>query len=212
MVIECVTLDTLHHFHQGNPIKEQHLLRYRCISQRHDWEIPTIRQMEYDQYDNPATVYFVYRDEQGVARGSLRLYPTDRPFMLQDFFSHFIQYGPMPTGASIYEGSRFCIDHELDSKERARIAQLLVLAYAEYGVDQGLTSILGIMYPAFWRRLFIANGWTPRWLGEEMITPDQKKSRAALLPVSEETLANIRSVTGINTNILNYGDAYAIHV
>ena len=59
MTIECVTLETCHHF-PGNPIAEQHRLRYRCIIERQDWKVPHVRQLEYDQYDNPAATYRHY--------------------------------------------------------------------------------------------------------------------------------------------------------
>ena len=84
-MIDCVSISTSHFFY-GNPIYEQHRLRHECIVQRQSWNVPTIRNMEYDQYDNPAACYFVWRDVDGKAHGSSRLYPTDRPYMLEEVF------------------------------------------------------------------------------------------------------------------------------
>ena len=89
MVIECVTLENNHLF-LGNAIAEQHRLRYKSIIKRQNWNVPDIREMEYDQYDNPATVYLIWRDKKNIARGVCRLYPTDRPYMLKEVFPNLI--------------------------------------------------------------------------------------------------------------------------
>jgi acyl homoserine lactone synthase len=144
MTIECVTVETNHKF-VGNPIMEQHKLRYRSIIQRQGWGVPSIRDMEYDQYDNPAATYLVWREAGGIARGVSRLYPTDRPFMLKECFAHTVHYQHIPHGKDVLEGSRFCIDKTLDAGLRRTIAQELVLSYLEYGIDAGITKIIGIM-------------------------------------------------------------------
>ena len=90
MVIEIVTLEN-NHLYRGNALSEQHKLRFRSIVKRQAWDVPVIREHEYVQYDNPAAVYLIWRDADGIARGSSRLYPTDRPFMLKEVFSHMIQ-------------------------------------------------------------------------------------------------------------------------
>jgi acyl homoserine lactone synthase len=65
-MVDCVSISTSHLF-GGNPIYEQHRLRHECIVQRQSWNVPTIRNMEYDQYDNPAACYLVWRDKAGTA-------------------------------------------------------------------------------------------------------------------------------------------------
>lgn len=204
MTIECVTLETNHLF-DGNPLVEQHKLRYRSIIKRQDWPVPQIRDIEYDQYDNPAATYLIWRDHNGSARGVSRLYPTDRNFMLKEHFSHMLNYGSMPTGHHIYEGSRFCIDNEIDSKQRQKIAQELVLAYLEFGLHHGIEKYIEIMYPIYWNTLFTKVGWNPFWLGDAFETPDGKRSRAGSVIVDEETLLKVREATGIKTSVISYG-------
>lgn len=204
MTIECVTLETSHCF-PGNPLAAQHRLRYRCIIERQDWQVPKWRDMEYDQYDNPAATYLVWRDRAGAARGLSRLYPTDRPFMLQEAFPHLVTYREMPCGPQTLEGSRFCVDHTLEVPLRKRVARELVQAYLEYGLQQGITQIIGVMYPAYWRGLFARNGWEPEWIGEPVETDEGMTVRAAMLPLSEATLASVRRHTGIRGPVLTYG-------
>ena len=126
-MIDCVTISTSHFF-RGNPICEQHRLRHECIVRRQGWNVPAIRNMEYDQYDNPAAYYLVWRDLEGKARGSSRLYPTDRPYMLEEVFPHLVTKAKIPKSAEIWEGSRFCVDESLSPQMRKRIVQELVHA------------------------------------------------------------------------------------
>ena len=42
--------------------------------------------MEFDQYDNLATEYYIARDVNNEVLGVTRSYPTTIPYMLQDVF------------------------------------------------------------------------------------------------------------------------------
>jgi len=205
MTIECVTLATNHLF-LGNPIAGQHRLRYHAIIERQQWEVPTFKELEYDQYDNPATTYLIYRDAQRLVRGVSRLYPTDRGFILQEHFAHMSNYQPIPRGPSVWEGSRFCIDHTLDRSQREAIAKEIILAYLQHRLRHGITKIVGIMYPIYWRNLFANNGWEPEWLGDVHVTPDGKKSRPAILHVNEAVLRNVQLSLSNFSTVVNYGD------
>lgn len=204
MTVECVTLETNHLF-EGNPIAEQHKLRYRSIIERQGWRVPSVRDMEYDEYDNPSATYLIWRDEEGTARGVSRLYPTDRPFMLAEKFPHLVTYAPPPSSKHVWEGSRFCIDRDLAKEQRLTIAQELILAYLEFGVDMGIQQYVGVMYPVYWNNLFSKNGWKPTWLGDLAITPDGKKSRAGMVQVSKQALQTVRHHTGLHEQVISYG-------
>jgi acyl homoserine lactone synthase len=203
-MLDCVSISTNHLF-PGNPIYEQHRLRHECIVQRQAWNVPTIRNMEYDQYDNPAAHYLVWRDRDGKARGSSRLYPTDRPYMLQEIFPHLVRKAALPRTQGVWEGSRFCVDASLKPEARKRIVQEIVAGYLEFGLDQGITHIVGVMYPAYWRNIFVSNGWDVEWLGEISKSEEGHKIVAGSLTVSEAILQNVRAKTGIYENVLSYG-------
>ena len=205
MTIEVVTQETNHRF-RGNALAEQHRLRYRTIIERQHWDVPKIRDIEYDQYDNPATTYLIWRDRYGAARGVSRLCPTDRNFMLKDHFSHMVSYTEMPSSSFVVEGSRFCVDNTLSAEIRGQIAREIVVSYLEYGLAYGIKQIVGVMYPVYWNNLFTKNGWEPVWIGDITVTPDGKKSRAAALNISEETLLSVRMKTNIYGCPLYFGE------
>ncbi|KAI93408.1 autoinducer synthesis protein [Rhodomicrobium udaipurense JA643] len=204
-MIDCVSISTSHLF-TGNPIYEQHRLRHDCIVQRQRWKVPTVRNMEYDQYDNPAAWYLVWRDEAGKARGSSRLYPTDRPYMLQEIFPHLVTNTAIPKTTEVWEGSRFCVDEKLPIEKRRRIVQELIIGYLEFGLAQGITRIVGVMYPAYCRNIFMRNGWDVEWLGDVSRSEEGYKIIAGSLTVSRAVLKKVREKTGIYENVLHHGE------
>ncbi len=208
MTIECVTLSTNDLF-LGNPLADQHRLRHKSIIERQGWDVPSYSEMEYDQYDNPAATYLIWRDNNLKARGVTRLYPTDRPFMLKESLPWFINE-EIPEGTAVLEGSRFCIDHTLDAQTRKQIANELVLAYLEYGLDNEISHIIGLMYPVYWKSLFYQNNWKPHWLGSPQKTTEGHTARAGYVVVSEENLRMVRNTTKINYRVINYGNKYEL--
>jgi acyl homoserine lactone synthase len=204
-MIEFVTVENVNEF-PGNALAAQHRLRYRSIIERQQWDVPNYGEMEFDQYDNPAAKYLVYRDHNHTARGVSRFYPTTRPYMLEQLFSHFVTDRPMPKNPRVWEGSRFCIDQTLPAESRKRIAREIVVGYLETSLRHGIEGIVGLMYPAYWRSLFTSAGWEITFMGETTLLADGNKARAAWLPVSESILASVRKATGIHESIVNFGD------
>lgn len=204
-MIDFVSLSTVQNF-QFNPIEDQHKLRYESIKKRQDWDVPSYEELEFDQYDNPAAKYLVYRDENSIAQGSSRFYPTVLPYMLEESFSNFVTDIDIPKSPQIWEGSRFCVNHKLPPFERKKIINYLVVGYLEAGLHAQIDGIVGLMYPAYWRGIFIQAGWPIEFLGDTMRLDDGHKARAAWLPIEEKILNNVRETTGIFETVLNFGD------
>ena len=200
-MLHCVTIDTIHHF-SGNLVAAQARLRHTSIVQRQAWDMPTTRGMEFDQYDNLASIYLVWADKRGVAHGVSRLYPTTLPYMLEQVFGDLVTKHPLPKSETSLEGSRFCINKDLPREERKRIAAEIVLGYLEYGLAQNIKEIIGVMFPIYWRNLFEMNGWPISPLGPVMRLPDGHKVMAGGVTISAENLANVRRVTGITSSVL----------
>lgn len=203
-MLECVTLKSNHLF-DGNPIYEQHKLRYESIIKRQGWDVPTVDGMEYDSYDNPAAYYLVRRNRDNEAVGVSRLYPTDRSYMLQDAFSHLVTKIEMPREEAVWEGSRFCVARHLSPDERQRIIQEIVVGYLEFGLARGIRSIVGVMYPVYWRNIFIRSGWDVEWMGDVHKSDEGHKIIAGELKISAEVLARVRKTTGIYEDVLSFG-------
>lgn len=204
-MIDCVTLSNCHLF-DGNPIYEHHKLRYNSIIERQGWNVPTVRDMEYDQYDNPAAYYLVWRDEFGITRGTSRLYPTDRPYMLQEVFSNLVTKASLPCSPKIWEGSRFCVDSSLAPEQRRRIIQEIVIGYLEFAERFGIEQIVGVMYPIYWNNIFNKSGWPVQFMGDIQRSPEGHKIISGTLPITSETLKTVREITGIHHQITNFGD------
>lgn len=208
-MISCVTIKTVHLF-RGNPIASMFELRFRSVIERQEWDVPSWQRMEYDDFDNPATTYFVWRDEKDVVRGCARLYPTDRPYMLKKAFEFLVTNDTLPKNdMTIWEGSRLCVDKELSPEQRKRIIHELSVAYMEYGLANGIKKIIGVMLPAYWRSVYIASGWDPFWYGDVTTLASGERVRAGGLPVSEEMMEKVRRTTGIYETILYYGSEEA---
>ncbi|HBR69678.1 MAG TPA: autoinducer synthase [Rhodospirillaceae bacterium] len=203
-MIECATIENNHRF-DGNPILAQHRLRYESIIQRQHWDVPCVRGMEYDSYDNPAAYYFVKRDGSGKALGVCRLYPTDRPYMIKEAFPYMVTKCDLPSDVSVWEGSRFCVDQTLEPSIRKRIIQELVVSYLEFSIENNIKSIIGIMYPVYWKNIFIKSGWNVEWLGDVHKSAEGHKIVAGDLRVSKEVLAHVRKITGIHEQVLDFG-------
>ena len=209
-MIECVCLSNNHYF-EGNPLYRQHQLRYESIIKRQDWDVPTIEDIEYDSYDNPAAYYLIKRNAEGKAVGVSRLCPTDRPYMLQESFSH-LATGELPNSPDIWEGSRFCIDKNLAPDERKTIIQEIVIGYLEFCLERNIKSIIGVMYPAYWRSIFIRSGWDVEWMGDIHKSDEGHKIIAGDLRASEATLKRVRDITGIHYKVLNHGNQRGMEI
>lgn len=203
-MIDCVNIGNYHLF-PGNLLASMHRLRHKAVIERQEWDVPTWEGMEYDQFDNPATTYFLWCDDHNEVRGCARLYPTDRPYMLSEVFPFLVTERTFPIhDQNIWEGSRICVDNSLPAHIRKRIIQELDLAYLEFALAHGIKEIIGVMLPAYWRSVYIACGWQPVWYGAVTTLANGDRVRAAGLPVSEAMLASVRKATGIMENILNY--------
>jgi len=200
-LIECLTAETAHRF--GDALVSQYRLRHRAFTERQEYQTFTLRGLEYDRYDTPASTYLLWRDEENIVRGSSRLNPTDRPYMLGELWPEMVTRKPLPSSWSVWEGTRFCVDKEFgDAALRRRIISELVCSYLEYGLLLRMTSIVGVMPPLIWRSVFIKSGWNVEYLGEMTTFQDGSKVIAGELAVSPENLDKVRRRTGISERLL----------
>jgi acyl homoserine lactone synthase len=198
-MIYCINHRTWQHF--GGALASQFHLRYRMLVDAQYWEVGRFQGMEYDQYDTPAATYLVWLDSQGAVRGSVRVVPTDRPYMLRDLWPDMVEKCPLPQSLSVWEATRFCVDRTLPAELRKQVKHELVCAFLEFGLKNDIQQMIGVMPPKLWRSCFIDSGWDIEFLGKEKPV-DNDVIVAGLMPVSLAVLAKVRKTTGISHPVL----------
>jgi len=138
-MIEIFTIPTEHRF--GDPRYQLHRFRHKFFIQGEKYRVPAHHGMEFDRYDNPATTYFVYRDQAHVIRGTIRIHPTTLPYMIAEK-PPFLIKGDPPSEPGIWESTRVGIDAR--GPLRKRIIAEIVLAKVVCARSQGIEAYKGI--------------------------------------------------------------------
>ncbi len=199
-MVDVVTWENAHLF--GSALVSHHRLRYRLFVERQGWDVPCFHGMEYDQFDTPAAVYLLLRDDQDEVRGTTRLIPTTRPYMIKEVWPELVDSHVLPSSTEIWEGTRFGVEPGLGAVERNRATAELVLACLEFGLLNGIRQYLVLMPNLIIRRIIGAAGCdfellgTPRQLGSHRVA-------VAAVDVSHGALAEARRRFAIHNPVLN---------
>ena len=192
MTIDCFNIETAHLY--GDALASQYQLRHRVFIERQDYQVPTWKGMEYDQFDTPAAQYFVWRDQRGVARGVARLAPTTVNYMIEEVWPEKVEKTELPKAKNIWEGTRFGVDRDLTPEMRTTVVKELVCAYIEFARMNGIDEIIGVMPVGIWRAVFARNGWKSETLGP-VWREDGIDLVAATLPCTAEVMHNVHFKT-----------------
>src|SRR3546814_1170758 len=97
------------------------------------WDLPVLAdEFEVDQFDRQAEYLILL--EQGVKhRASTRLLRTDQPHLLGNLYPHLCA-GPVPTGTTIREITRFCLDRYQRARSEEHTSELQSLMRISYAV------------------------------------------------------------------------------
>ena len=139
-MIDAISLETAHLL--GDALPSAHRLRHRIFIGRQKYAVPSHRGMEWDQFDTPAAVYMLWRDEAACVRAIARLIPTSQPYMIQQLWPELVRNGEMPCGDDVWEVTRFGIDRDLDSERRGRVFGELFCAFGEFGLKTGISAYI----------------------------------------------------------------------
>lgn len=85
-------------------------LRYQVFHERLGWDVQVRDGQESDRFDDPDSVYMIATDADDRVRGSWRVRPTTRPYMLSDVFPQLLNGVEAPRHRHIWEISRFAVD------------------------------------------------------------------------------------------------------
>lgn len=136
------------------------------------WQVPVLDgRFEMDQFDTSSAEYLILTDGAGAHRASARLLRTDGSHILADLFGHLCE-GPVPSGPTCREITRFCLEPSLTARERREARNQLVSALADHALDQGITEYTGVASPA-WFEQIAEFGWDCCALGEARQIGDQ---------------------------------------
>ncbi|MBV9564455.1 MAG: GNAT family N-acetyltransferase [Bradyrhizobium sp.] len=194
----AITWETIHR--HGEAWVSHHRLRYRMFVERQGWNVPSYRQLEYDEFDTPAATYILTIDDQGHALGTTRLIPTTRPYMVKSLWPHLVD-NELPACESIWEASRFGCDRDLDASTRRCIVAQLILGCQEFGTANGISQYLGVMPPRIFKHVIAANGCPVTRAGPALKHLGHEIA-AAYIGVSSSVLELVRSRTGIRRPVL----------
>ena len=160
-MIRYLTADQL----TARPKLHASMLKDRALQfhQRLGWEVTVdANGFERDQYDALNPLYVIWETPDGLHGGSMRFMPTTGPTMVNDFFSHIA--GGEIVDPRIWETTRFCISPK--AQDGGRVAALLMLAGAQFGIGQGLSHAIGV-FDARMIRIYRKLGWLPEVLGTQ---------------------------------------------
>ncbi len=131
------------------------------------WDIPALDgKYEIDGYDNEHARYLILLDQDGGHLASTRLLPTTRPHILSELFPALCA-GSIPTGPTIYEITRFCLDRSLRASERRQVRNRLVTAIVEHALAAGIDRYTGVA-DIGWLQQILDFGWDCRKLGQAL--------------------------------------------
>ena len=175
-MIEAFNLATAHLFQDA--LASQARLRFRVFIEQRGLAHSHYSGLEYDEFDTPSAVYLVWRDQDRVVRGLVRLLRTDRPYMLKSFWPWLVASGQFPEAADVWEMTRVCVDKTVPPTLRKTILPELLAAAQEFFVDQGSMGMIGVTR-AHLLSHFIRQGI--EWLGEPAMIEDEME-RAFFVP------------------------------
>ena len=199
-MIEALNFETAHCY--GDALPAFMKLRYHEFVERLKYDVPTYNGMEYDQYDTPAAVYFIWRDADGMVRAGTRISPTNRPYMIKELWPQSVQYQELPSSPHIWEATRLVIDKNMDADMRSKAHGEILCAYLEFAIRNNISSYIGTAPPKLWKYTFLKSSWPVEFIGDVTDIGYFEKIITGVMPVSETILQNVRDVMGITATIL----------
>lgn len=128
------------------------------------WDLPVLAdRFEVDQFDTPNAQYLILLGPDHIHRASARLLPTQHAHILGSLYPQLC-LDPIPTGPTVREITRFCLDRHQRSPERRSARNQLVSALAGHAIRHGITDYTGVAEQA-WFDQISRFGWDCRPLG-----------------------------------------------
>lgn len=151
-MIHIVTPENHHLFR--DEMEQAYRLRHRVFVDEMKWcDLAKADGREIDQFDNEHAVHMLYI-EKGKVLGYQRMLPSTRPHLLSDVMPQLCE-GERPVGTHIWEWTRYCVDpaHRERGRTLSPVANALLSAIVEWGLESGIDTIIIEMNPLWLLRL-----------------------------------------------------------
>jgi acyl homoserine lactone synthase len=198
-MVDAITIETAHLL--GDAMVKMYRLRYRVFVVRQHYDVPTLRGMEWDQFDTPAAVYLLWHNEGGELGGVARLIPTTSPYMIATLWPHMVADGALPSAPDTWELSRLGVDRSLPKVARKRAIGELMCACGEFALRSGIKTLLVVTAPHLVTGAIAGAGWRAEVCGAPC-NLGRFKVVAAKTHVTEEGLESARRFHGISHSVL----------
>jgi len=162
------------------------------------WDLPVLAaEFEIDQFDDVDAEYLILIAGGVHHRASARLLRTDRGHLLADLYPHLCA-GPIPSGPTVREITRFCLDRNQNAGERRAARNQLVTALADYALATGITAYTGVA-EVDWFEQIRRFGWKCEALGQPM-RHDGRDLTALHILIEADTPGRLRA-GGIDVDV-----------
>src|SRR3984957_13915468 len=179
-----------HHLYE-DVLEEHFRIRHDIFVEERRWE--TLRKpdkREVDSFDNEDTIYLLALEGRRVIGGH-RLYPTTKPSMMSEIFSHLADVRGFPSDPSIWEWSRYFIVRD---RRDGNLNLQMMAAVQEFCLTEGIMQISAIM-ETWWLPRFHEAGFVVTPLGLPALIGNAW-TMAALIDISRDTLRTLSERTG----------------
>lgn len=128
-------------------LEEMYRLRARVFHDKLQWNVQVRNGLERDRFDDESPVYIIHTNSLGIVDGSCRLLPTTGPTLLSEVFSDTMPDAVHLSAPSIWECTRFCVEHETSPQSYLQVnmdvAGAVVAGIGAVSLKSGVETILG---------------------------------------------------------------------
>lgn len=135
---------------------QMYQLRYKVFHSRLGWQVKTIENQEFDDFDDERSIYLLTTPDGNLVNGGWRLRATTYRYMLGDVFSELLDGGSIPKQPDIWEISRFAIDTTQQAGKTFGFrdaSRKLVAETIRFAADNGITQFVMVVSVAIERLL-----------------------------------------------------------
>lgn len=205
-MIDAFSVETAHLL--GDALPALHRLRHKIFVERHGYQVPTFRGMEWDAFDTPAAVYLLWRDDLHKVRAIARLIPTTFPYMIKELWPELIYGRELPCRPDVWEVTRLGVDRGLAPALRRRVFGEMMCGCGEFGRKMAIKEYYLVTHPRVIRSIE-ANGCRVRLLGETR-SIGRCVVTAAGVEVSAEAIATLRRTYSLPPRVLRVAGEAAV--